>query len=233
MKLMGWKVLVSLWTVILLSLPLSAVTFEHNGQFKEAVTPNRLMHTGDESPALTMLDGPEVEDRIRDVKLFGLVRFAPQFALAHVDVVSAGFSEQSGDREFLFLDLELRNLKEQTYVFEAVYAVAWRFNTVDYATVVHVRPGGVQAFLVGRSTDWDDDIEDWDLCEGLMDIESNTLTWIIPKDAVGGPQPADVLQYISPHTHLRFTTESGLPRGDIFKDLSHNAKLTNDYVIQF
>ena len=233
MKFAGWKVLVSLWVVVLISLPLLAVPFEVNEQIEREDSSDCLVSIRDKLQAQSLLDGPEVEDRVRDVKLFGLVRLVPQFALAHVDIVSAKFSEESDNRKYLYLTLELRSLKEKTILFEAVYAVDWTFDAIDYATAVHVRPDGIHAFWVGMSTDWDDDIEDWNFCEGFLDTETNTLTWIVPKGAVGNPQPAEALRYISPHTHLRFTSESGLPRGDLFKDLSHNAKLVNDYIIQY
>lgn len=179
------------------------------------------------------LETPQVEDRVFDVKIFGLLPILPQCYLRHIDMVSSMFHETSDNPASLYLSLELRDLQERTVLFEAVYAVSWTYDATSYATVVHVRPDGVHAFLVGRSLDADDDIEQWDICEGTFDADSDVLTWRMPKAAVGDPPQSARLENIHPHTHLRPTGEGMFPPADLFKDLSHNAKTTTDYTIKY
>ena len=179
------------------------------------------------------LENPQVEDRRWDVKIFGLLPILPQWYLRHVDIVSAMFYEASDTPASLYLSLELRDLQDATVLFEAVYAVGWTLDNTHYGTVLHVRPDGVHNFLVGRSIDGDDDIEEWELCEGTFDAAANVLTWKMPKTAIGNPPQGARLKNIHPHTHLRPTGEATLPPIDLFKDLSHNARTTTEYTIQY
>jgi len=178
-------------------------------------------------------DGPEVEDRIRDVKLFGFLGLVPQFLLKHVDVVAAWFSEDSENPDDLSITLELRDFESQTRMLQAVYVVEWSYNNNHYGVAVHTDPQGIGDFLVGKSEDGDSIFDRWDICYGTHDEDSNTITWTVSKETVGNPPPLSRLTNIQPHTHLRFTTESGLPRMDLLKDLSGNAKSIKDYTVEY
>jgi hypothetical protein len=185
-----------------------------------------IVNAGDE-------ENPEVEDKKRDVKLFGLFRVTPQFFLKHVDVISTWFHEDSNNPEYLYVSLKLRDIESRTRVLEAIYDVDWTYNNKRYIANVNTFPSGVGTYYIGKSLDWDDDFESWNTCAGTYNFENDVITWEVPKNAIGSPQPGDVLNNISPHTHLRFTYESGLPMMDLFKDLSGNAKTTKEYIIQY
>jgi hypothetical protein len=178
-------------------------------------------------------DDSEVEDRIRDVKLFGIFSFLPQYLFKHIDIVSAWFSENSDKPDYLYVSLRLRNIEEKTKMLEAIYVVPWLNNNNYFLTGVHVFPSGVEDYYIGISMDENSIIDDYFECDGTYDFENNIITWMVPKDVVGNLQPGDVLYDICPHTHLRFPYESGLPMMDLFKDLSNNAKTSNDYIIQY
>ena len=133
----------------------------------------------------------------------------------------------------LFVTLALRDFEIQTSILQAVYVVEWSYNYHHYGVVVHTDPSGIGFFLVGQSDDGDSDLDQWDVCSGTYDPDADTITWELSKEAVGHPPPAGRLTNTQAHTHLRFTTESGLPRGDLFKDLTHNAKSVQDYTIKY
>jgi hypothetical protein len=178
-------------------------------------------------------DGPEVEDRIRDVRLFGLFRVIPQNLFRHIDVVSAWFSEQSDKPDYLYVSLRLRDIEETTDILEAIYVISWLHNNNYFLACVHVFPSGVKDYCIGLSMDGNSVIDKYIKCSGSYDLENDIITWMFPKDAVGTPQSGEVLYDIRPRAHLRFPYESGFPMIDLFKDLSHNAKSSNRYFIQY
>jgi hypothetical protein len=177
-------------------------------------------------------DNPEFEDRILDVKLFGIFPFPLQNNLKYADIVSAWFHEDIGNPDYLYVTLKIRALQEKTGL-EAIYDVDWTFNNNYYITCVHANPTGFGGFVIGKSIDGYDDFESWDYCDGNFNVEDNTITWIVPKDKIGDPHPLNTLTDIFPSTHLRFTDNSGLPLWDLFKDLAWNAKTRKDYTIQY
>ena len=178
-------------------------------------------------------DSPELEDRIGDAKLFGIFGFLLQFPLKHVDIVSAWFHEDGNNPDYLYVSLELRDLKEKTGTLEAIYVVGWSNDNHHFLTGLSVFPGGAGGRHVGVSMDEDDVIDEYIVCDGTYDSENNIITWEVPKDVVGNPQPGDVLKDINPNTHLRYPYGYGLHRIDLFKDLSGNAKTTKDYTVQY
>jgi len=179
------------------------------------------------------VDNPEIQDRIFDVKLFGILPYPLQNKLKYADIVSVWFHENNGTPDYLYVTLKIRDLEEKTNGLEAIYDVDFRFNSVLYITCVHANPMGFGPFFIGKSMDGDDDFEFWDNCDGNFNVENNTITWIVPKVIIGDPHHGNKIMDIFPSTHLRFTDDSGLPLIDLFKDLSWNAKKLKDYDIQY
>ena len=176
-------------------------------------------------------EDPEVKDRTSDVKLFGFIGFPLQTFFKYADVVSAWFSEESANPNYLYVSMKVIDLQEKTS-FEAIYDVDWVFNNNRYITCVHANPNGYGPFVIGKDTNGDNDFE-WDICYGTFDLENNIITWEVPKDVIGNPIKGDKLTYIFPSTHLRFRDASNLPRMDFFKDLAWNAKIIKDYTIEY
>ena len=177
-------------------------------------------------------EDPEVEDRIFDVKLFGIFVFPLQIHFKYADIVSTWFYENSDNPDYLYVSLKIRDLDAKTDDLEAIYDVDWSYLNNRYICCVHNNPNGYGPFVIGKSTDGDDNYEDWALCNGTFDVENNIITWEVPKTAIGDPLIGHKLTSISPHTHLRFRDDSDLPRMDLFKDLYWNAKTVRDYLIQ-
>jgi hypothetical protein len=178
-------------------------------------------------------ENPEVVDRIRDVKLFWFFAIPFQMEYKHADIVAAWLHEESATPDALFVSLRIRDLEEKTESLEAIYTVDWAWKMDSYSVCLHIHPDGISSFDVGRSLDHNDDIEEWITCDGVINVEQNSITWSVPKEFIGNPWKGATIQSIFPTTTLRFTDESGLPQMDLFKDTGWNAKTSKEYVIQY
>ena len=178
-------------------------------------------------------EDPEVEDRIRDVRLFGLFPFLPQSNYVYVDIISAWISEEETNPDLLYMNLKIRDLKDTTEKYDAIYVISWFFNNVHYSASVHIFPDGPTSLKAGAIDQEKNDFIDFVVCDGNIDSTNNIITWIIPKNAIGNPTTGLKITNIVPHTHLRNTESSGLPMWDLFKDLPWNAKITKDYIIKY
>ena len=178
-------------------------------------------------------ENPEVVDRIRDVKLFWFFAIPFQMEYKHADIVAAWLHEESATPDSLFVSLQVRDLEDKTESLEAIYVVAWAWNMGSYSVGLHIHPDGIGSFFVGRSLDGNDDIDEYIVCDGIVDVEQNIITWSVPKEFIGNPWKGATIQSILPVTTLRFTDESGLPQMDLFKDTGWNAKTSKGYVIQY
>jgi hypothetical protein len=176
---------------------------------------------------------PEVVDRIRDVKLFWFFAIPFQMNYKYADIVAAWLHEDSGNPEFLSVSLQMRDLGEKTESLEAIYVVDWAWNNHQFIVGLHINPNGIGSFDVGRSLDYNDDIEEWITCDGTVNVQQNTITWSVPKEFIGNPWKGATIQSILPVVTLRFTDASGLPLMDLFKDTSYNAKISKGYVLQY
>jgi len=176
-------------------------------------------------------ENPELEDRIFDVKLFGLFPFMPQSNFKYVDIISAWINEESDNPDYLYMNLKIRDLEETTEKFDAIYVIGWTLNNVAYSASVHIFPEGPTALLAGSIDEERNDYIDYVICDGDIDSKNDIITWIIPKDSIDYPSNGNKLENIVPHTHLRYPESSGFPMWDLFKDLPWNAKITKDYTI--
>jgi hypothetical protein len=178
-------------------------------------------------------DDPEVEDRIGDVKIFGIIPFFPQVNFGYADIVSAWIYEEENNPDFLYMGLKIRDLEDTTDKYDAIYVIVWTFNNIEYSAGVHIFPEGPTPLTAGSVDKEGNDYVDFVVCDGSIDSVNDIITWIIPKDAIGNPTTGLKITDIFPHTHLRNTPSSGLPLWDLFKDLSWNAKITRDYIIRY
>jgi hypothetical protein len=178
-------------------------------------------------------ENPEVIDRIRDVKLFGVITIPFQMNYKYADVVAAWLHEESVNPDYLTVSLQIRDLEEKTESLEAIYDVDWVWNNNRFIVNLHINPQGIGSFIVGRSLDYNDDIEEWITCDGTVDLKKNIITWSVPKEFMQNIRKGSTITHIQPLAGLRFTDASGLPLVDLLKDLSWNAKSSKDYVIQY
>ncbi len=176
---------------------------------------------------------PEFVDPLRDVKLFGLIPIPLQMEFKYADIVAAWMYEESINSGDLCISLQIRDLEERTESLEAIYVVDWVWNNDRFVVFLHINPTGVGSFVVERSLDDNDDMDDWMICDGTVDVETNIITWVVPKTFIGNPPKGSSMKDIFPMTDLRFTDDSGLPIIDLFKDYPYNAKLTHNYILRY
>jgi hypothetical protein len=142
---------------------------------------------------------PEITDPTNDVLLFG--QFSLPIAnrmLKHIDILSAWFSEKSEEPNFLYVTLQLQDIKKIRLM--GMYIVDWYYKGIEYAVTTIFEHGkenwtGIQI----QGTDFiplEDSYE--------IDLEKNTITWAIPKEVIGDVTVGDTLSSPLTATGLRF-----------------------------
>jgi hypothetical protein len=174
-------------------------------------------------PAAGDENDPEVRDRARDV--FGILGFLPQALFRHVDIRAAWFAENENEPESLYVSLAVRNLRGQTFLLEAIYVVSWFYDYEVYDAVVKLHPDGVYGDFHVSCNDGETHV----VCKGMLDAENDVITWIVPKTAIGDPQPGDTLTSTCAVTTLRHVWPSGRPSMDLLKDLTQRLMGTPDF----
>ena len=162
---------------------------------------------------------PEIQDKTGDM-------------FKQIDMVSIWFFEDVNQSNYLFVSFKMKDLVSRTRIFEAIYVIDWNYKDNYYAASVNVFPNGASDFLCGKANDKCNDYESYVICDGTFDVDNDIITWKIPKDAIGNPEPGDTLIKIFANTHLRFPANKRFPHIDLFKDLSWNALIKKDYTIQ-
>jgi hypothetical protein len=188
---------------------------------------------------------PEFIDKRFDVR-----GFMPGISQRRIDMLSSWFFEDESNPNKLYVSLKLMNLnakyrslpmlnfikillKPLTSTFQGLYAVAFSIDNYQYSTLLHEYPDFEVNFFMGKSTRSGYEIDTWDYCDGIFDIETNIITWEIPKEYIRNPQPMTQITNIGPHTHLRFYRDPGGETMDLAKYISINAKLVKDYTIKY
>ena len=178
-------------------------------------------------------NNPEIKDKTRDVRLFGISPLAPQFPFRYIDIVSVWMYEKENNPENLYISLKLMDLKNPTQKYDAIYVIDWRYKSISYTAVIHILPTGPWPFVTGQ---WDDQGNDYVtsvICDGNIDSSTHIITWIIPKNAIGNPSKGSKITNIAAFTDLRYPEGSVIPSVDLFKDLTWNALVMKDYQIQY
>jgi len=178
-------------------------------------------------------NNPEIKDKTRDVRLFGISPLAPQFSFRYIDIVSVWMYEKENNPENLYISLKLMDLKNPTQKYDAIYVIDWRYKSISYTAVIHILPTGPWPFVTGQ---WDDQGNDYVtsvICDGNIDSSTHIITWIIPKNAIGNPSKGSKITNIAAFTDLRYPEGSVIPSVDLFKDLTWNALVMKDYQIQY
>jgi hypothetical protein len=178
-------------------------------------------------------EDPEIQDRTRDVKLFGLFPFMPQFNLIYADIVSAWICEEEENPDLIYMNLKIRDLDDTTEKYDAIYVISWTYENVHYSASMHIFPHGPTSLKAGPIDEERNDYINFVVCEGNIDSTNDIITWIIPKDAIGNPSTGLKITNIVPHTHLRYPEYSVIPMWDLFKDLPWNALSNRDYIIKY
>ncbi|MDG6219170.1 MAG: hypothetical protein QCI00_06995 [Candidatus Thermoplasmatota archaeon] len=110
-------------------------------------------------------------------------------AFGYIDITSVWFYEKEEEPEYLYIDMEIDTPSESK--FQQTFAAFWTFNQVTYFVSLHLGfdffnwtkyRTGIHRTRVYRFP-----------VEGIYDYDSGIITWKVPKDLIGNPQPGDVL----------------------------------------
>ena len=173
-------------------------------------------------------DEYEITDEEKDVIVIFFPIFLNRF-LAHIDIVSGSFYENSDEPDNLYIVLKVRDFSFKHLV--AIYAVHWDFNGKHYACGIHI-------FLEGETTPGVLQIgeQDFEYIEFSINQNDDSITWTIPKYIMGDPQPGEKLIQTFGWTGLRFVNQEYndllfkyFNTGEIAKDPA----LGEDYTIQY
>jgi hypothetical protein len=176
---------------------------------------------------------PEIKDKTRDVKLFGLFPLFPQFHFRYIDIVSVWIYEEENNPENLYISLKLMDLKNPTQKYDAIYVIDWNYKSISYTAGTHIFPTGPWPLYAGQWDEQGNDYVNSVICNGNIDSSNHIITWIIPKNAIGNPSKGSKITNISALTDLRYPEGSVIPSVDLFKDLTWNALVMKDYQIQY
>jgi hypothetical protein len=165
---------------------------------------------------------PKVLNFFKSLKIFDMESFD------FMDITSAWFYENPDQQDYLYTAIKLKNLDFINQ--RTIYAMHWIFNGKTYAVGVHVYSNGeVQSFFGGRTFGRFGPYND---ISGFFDLDNDIVTFEIPKDIIGNPEPGDILTRTDAWTGLRFIFEPAtIPLGgEVAKDW---AGYGLDYTIEY
>jgi hypothetical protein len=127
-------------------------------------------------------ENPEISDEMGD-------------AFGNIDINSVWFSEKVEEPDSLFVNMKINNM--QLNKIQQTFAVFWQYNDIQYACglfiglhifgwelwtsgeYINSAPGGGPNYV--------------DIDKGTYDQETGIITWKIPKEIIGDPNPDDIL----------------------------------------
>ena len=178
--------------------------------------------------ALAEYDEDEITDEENDVIVIFFPLLMNRF-LAHIDIVSGSFYENPDELDTLYITLKVRDFSFKHLV--AIYAVHWDFNGTHYACGIHTFMKGETTpgvLLIGE--------QNFEYIDFSINQNDDSITWTIPKNIMGDPQPGEKLVQTYGWTGLRFVNQEYndllfkyFNTGEIAKDPA----LGEDYTIQY
>jgi hypothetical protein len=135
------------------------------------------------------------------IPLFFFQRWNPlwQIFFKHLDIVSFSLSEESQDSEYLYLTMKIRDFEYSEY--RSVYAIYWTYNYTRYFVVTNTHTGGEAKSILAGYFDLSGEDHSTPV-DGEINVEENTLTWIVPKNLVGNPDAGEEFSEIHANTFL-------------------------------
>ena len=111
-----------------------------------------------------------------------------------VDIKEAWFCEDQATPEYLYVTIQVVKLRT-LYYGSILHDVLWTMNDVDYITYSGV---GIYMLLILHRNDFWAGVNraypnNGSVINGTLNLMKGTITYKIPKSAIGNPQPGDVL----------------------------------------
>jgi len=167
-------------------------------------------------------ENPEITDESKDT------------LWKHFDIISAWFFENMDEPDYLFISMKLNDLTN--YQRGAVYLVDWTSSSGRWASASILGTRMNDEWRCGDYTGGSNNqFQDLPLCDGSIDKSNNIITWKIPKDQIGGPEPGDVLTNTQAGScitgyYLFILAFRAIPR---FHDCGPNEGYGLDYIIKY
>ena len=169
---------------------------------------------------------PLITDDIEDVS-GSLAFLLPQSAWSFLDIKSAWLSEISTEPDYLYASIEFVDLTLRQW--HTIYSFCWEYNGKICVANVHLGLQGDASDFYASYGEHTEKVPD-----GILDLENDIVTIVVPKTLVGDPKPGDVLTkpyvlsgmrpFQKDHYVLMFLL------GEIGKDY---AGIGNDYSVQY
>lgn len=156
----------------------------------------QMVNAGDET-------NPEVTDPKNDVLLFGLFTIpVVNRLLKHIDILSTWFYENSDEPNVVYVTLKLQDVKKIRLM--GIYGIDWYHEGIEYTVITIFEHGkentsGIQ--IEGTTFFPMNDFY-------TIDEEKNTITWAIPKGAIGNVTPGDTLNTPVAIAGIRFCSNT-------------------------
>lgn len=148
-------------------------------------------------------NNPEIEDPEGDVLLFGKM---PMLIMSkffkHIDVISAWFYENPDEPDILYTTLKIKEYKRSLLM--AAYGIFWYYNDIDYGAISMFSRG--EDYMIGIQIQEVEFIPVDNFY--TIDEEKNTVTFAIPKNLIGNPEPGDILNPFISIGVMRFVSDT-------------------------
>lgn len=148
-------------------------------------------------------NNPEIEDPEGDVLLFGM-RPMPILGkfFKHIDIISAWFYENPDEPDILYTTLKVKEYKRSLLM--AGYGIFWYYNDIVYGAISLFSRG--EDYMIGIQIQEGEFIPVDNFY--TIDEEKNTVTYAIPKNLIGNPEPGDILNPILSIGAIRFVSDT-------------------------
>ena len=175
-------------------------------------------------------ENPEITDWERDLEgFFG--KLFPRF-FKHIDLISGWFYENSTMPNTLYVALKVKDLEYKKL--RTIYSIHWEYNGKPYATGSHTYSSG--EFLVSFTGCMEVGNETMYEIDAYFDLEKNIITWNVPKEYIGNPEPGEVLELPFAWNGIRFISDQWV---ELYVNIFGQSELAKDwafgegYTIQF
>lgn len=145
----------------------------------------------------------------RTIPIHSRMAILPNFLCNYLDILSFSLYEDSEEPDYLFASIEVNKFKFSEY--RACYALHWKYNGLSYYVGTNAHSLGEYISPICGY---------WEECgtiyhnyriEGDILVDENRITWIIPKELIGNPNPGDVLQDLTASSHLIYQKDCSAP----------------------
>ncbi len=178
---------------------------------------------------------PEIEDPEGDIigklidhpRLFSILKalkIVDFESLDFIDIISSWFYEIQSEPDFLYTSIKLKDLDLPNQ--RVVYTLRWMHDGVEFCCCVHILNNGDRS-LFSISSDYGS----FDI-DGSIDTTKNIITFKIPKESIGNPEPGDVLTNSYTWVGVRFSRETlfTVAIGELALDYTDHGR---DYVVRY